>query len=210
MFAVRNRAGIGTVASAAAIALAALAPAGATSQGCSGGFASFTGGTGVRSTTCSSGRYVNPFKGESWEAGRIDMGVDYMPNRRGRVVAIGRAKILGSDSHSGWPGGHFIWYKLLRGDHAGDIIYVAEQLKRLVPAGTKVHAGERIATALPRGTGTEWGWANRRGVPRAAPCYHEGMKTRSGTEMARFLKSLGADVVRKLRPGPDAPSGRRC
>ncbi|TMK72609.1 MAG: hypothetical protein E6G48_06735, partial [Actinobacteria bacterium] len=84
MFAVRNRAGIGTVASAAAIALAALAPAGATSQGCSGGFASFTGGTGVRSTTCSSGRYVNPFKGESWEAGRIDMGVDYMPNRRER------------------------------------------------------------------------------------------------------------------------------
>jgi hypothetical protein len=114
---------------------------------------------------------VNPFKGQSWYAGRIDMGVDYMARRREPVRAIGRAKVLGADRHSGWPGGHFIWYKLLRGDHRGDIIYVAETLKHLVPRGTTVPAGHRIATALPGGTGTEWGWATRSGQARAAASF---------------------------------------
>jgi hypothetical protein len=37
------------------------------------------------------------------------------------LLAIGDAVILGSDSHdAGWPGGHFIWYRLLNGSHAGD------------------------------------------------------------------------------------------
>jgi len=139
------------------------------------------------------------------------MGVDYMPRRREPVRAIGRAKIIGSDSHSGWPGGHFIWYKLLGGDHRGDIIYVAETMTNLVRRGATVPAGHRIATALPQGTGTEWGWATRSGSPRAAPCYHEGMRTNSGKEMARFLLSLGADVGDKVRRrGSDEPSGRLC
>jgi hypothetical protein len=126
------------------------------------------------------------------------------------VRAIGKAKILGSDSHSGWPGGHFLWYKLLRGDHKGDIIYVAETLKKLVPAGTKVAPGETIAKALPSGTGIEMGWANKRGETRAASCYSEGMKTHSGREMARFLNELGADVVSKAKSAPDYPTGPRC
>jgi murein DD-endopeptidase MepM/ murein hydrolase activator NlpD len=154
--------------------------------------------------------YVNPFKPARWYEGRIDMGVDYVPIRKRAVVAIGDAKILGSDSHSGWPGGHLLWYKLLDGDHAGTVIYVAEQLKKLVPKGTKVQAGQRIATALPGGSGLEIGWSNRRGEPRAASCYSEGMKTHSGREMGRFLHRLGAKVGDRPGRVPDHPAGKRC
>jgi hypothetical protein len=205
----RLKAGIAAAAAAvSAIATLALVPAGASPSTCdeSGG----GGGTGVTGSTCDSAKYINPFRHQDWYAGRIDMGVDYMPNHRYPVRAIGKAKILGSDSNSGWPGGHFLWYKLLRGDHKGDIIYVAETLKRLAPAGTIVAPGDHIAKALPGGTGIEIGWANKQGEPRAARCYSEGMKTHSGKEMARFLNELGADVVSKARNAPDYPTGKRC
>jgi len=193
----RIKAGITASWIAAAFVVAASASAGASD-----------GGTSTRSKE--SKGYVNPFNPRRWYAGRIDMGVDYVPHRRHRVVAIGDAKIMGASSHSGWPGGHFVYYKLLDGDHAGNFVYVAEQLKRLAPQGTRVQAGQRIATALPRSSGLEIGWANRRGDPRAAPCYSEGMKTHSGREMARFLRNLGAEVGD--RPGriSDQPSGKRC
>jgi hypothetical protein len=204
----RTKAGIAAAAAASAIAIAsALAPAGSASSTCGGDGG---GGTSTTGSSCDSGKYINPFRHQSWYAGRIDMGVDYMPNHRYPVRAIGKAKILGSDSHSGWPGGHFLWYKLLRGDHKGDIIFVAETLKKLAPAGTKVGPGDTIAKALPSGTGIEMGWANKRGEPRAARCYSEGMKTHSGREMARFLNELGADVVSKAKNAPDYPTGPRC
>jgi hypothetical protein len=204
----RTKAGVAVAAAVSAITVgAALAPAGDASGTCGG---DGSGGTGATGSNCNSGKYVNPFKHQSWYAGRIDMGVDYMPNHRYPVRAIGKAKILGSDSHSGWPGGHFLWYKLLRGDHKGTIIYVAETLKKLAPAGTKVGPGDTIAKALPRGTGIEMGWANKRGEPRAARCYSEGMKTHSGREMARFLNELGAAVVSKAKNAPDYPKGPRC
>ena len=198
----RHKAGLAALAAATAIVFGALAPGAA-----SGG----SGGTGPGSGSGSGGkRYVNPFK-HGWYAGRIDMGVDYMPIRhRKPVVAIGKAKIIGSDSHSGWPGGHYIYYKLLNGDHAGNFVFVAETLRHLAPAGTRVQAGQRIATALPRGTGLEIGWASRSGEPRAAPCYSEGEKTNSGKQMARFLRHLGARITDQPGPGPDEPSGKRC
>lgn len=186
----------------AALALLSIAGLAAAPAGAS------NGGTGTGSHARKG--YVNPFKARRWYPGRIDMGVDYEPRRRHAVVAIGDAKVIGSESHSGWPGGHFLWYRILDGDHAGTIVYVAEELKRMAPRGTKVAAGERIATALPGGSGLEIGWANRRGEPRAAPCYHEGMKTRSGREMARFLRSLGARVGDRPGRVPDHPSGKRC
>jgi hypothetical protein len=138
------------------------------------------------------------------------MGVDYMPKRRAHVLAIGKAKILGSDSHSGWPGGHFLWYKLLRGDHKGDIVYVAETLKHLARRGEIVRPGERIATALPRGTGIEMGWGRRDGQTRASSCYSEGMATHSGKTFARFLQAVGAPVIKRMKRGSDSPSGARC
>jgi hypothetical protein len=203
----RSKAGIAAAAAVSAIAIGVLAPAGASSGTCSD---AASGGTGASGSGCNSGKYINPFRHQSWYPGRIDMGVDYMPKHRYPVRAIGKAKIIGSDSHSGWPGGHFIWYKLLRGDHKGNIIFVAETLKRLKPAGTRVGPGDRIATALPRGTGIEMGWAEKSGETRAARCYTEGMKTHSGKEMARFLNELGADVVSKAKNAPDYPTGKRC
>lgn len=90
-----------------------------------------------------------------WEPARTDMGVDWFVTRPLPVLAIGDAVILGSDSNDrGWPGSHFIWYQLLDGSHAGDVIYVAEHIKHLLPAGAHVRAGQKIAEALPGGTGT--------------------------------------------------------
>jgi len=73
-----------------------------------------------------------------------------------------------------------------------------------------VAAGQRIATALPGGSGLEIGWSNRRGEPRAASCYSEGMKTHSGREMGRFLHSLGAKVGDRPGRVPNRPAGKRC
>jgi murein DD-endopeptidase MepM/ murein hydrolase activator NlpD len=115
--------------------------------------------------------YVDPFTNPGWRPARTDMGIDWLVIRPLPVLAIGNAVILGSNSHDGdWPGGHFIWYRLLDGSHAGDVVYVAEHLKHLVPAGTRVQAGQKIAEALPGGTGTEWGWAEADGATRAHPC----------------------------------------
>jgi hypothetical protein len=165
---------------------------------------------GSEPSPVASGHYVNPFSTGSWSVSRTDMGVDYMPNRREPVLAIGRALILGSSMKSGWPGGAFIWYRLLSGDHAGSIVYVAEHLAKLAPAGATVKAGAEIATALPGYPWTEWGWATVEGSPRAFPCYRDGMETNSGREMARFLKALGATPLSRLLPGPDWPSGKLC
>jgi hypothetical protein len=227
---IRTTAAIAGLAVGAITAVGAAGPAGAASTGCGGSSSGGTGGGGLspsgsggatlrahhrahRCTTAPTparGTYVDPIRGIAWIPGRTDMGVDFSVTRHKPIVAIGDAKVRGSDANSGWPGGHFLYYKLLDGDHAGDFIYVAETMSRMVPEGTVVQAGGRIATALPDGTGTEWGWANRFGQPRAAPCYSEGMETNSGAEMARFLRALGATTADKPGPGPDWPSGPRC
>jgi murein DD-endopeptidase MepM/ murein hydrolase activator NlpD len=155
--------------------------------------------------------YINPFADPAWLPARTDMGVDWLPSRRLPVLAIGDAVILGSNANdTGWPGKHIIWYQLLNGSHAGDVIYVAEHLKDLAPAGRFVRAGQKIALALPGSPYTEWGWANGYGAPLAHPCYHEGWKTRNGKEMARFMIELGASTRDKPGPGPDAPQGGHC
>jgi hypothetical protein len=187
---------------AALLLTAALATAQA--GGCSGG-----GGGISAAKSCGDPSYVNPFKRKDWDASRIDMGVDYEPHKRVPFVAIGDAKVLGSNQHSGWPGGAYLYYKLLSGDHKGDIIYIAEQIKHLVPKG-RVDAGDRLGFAMPSSTGIETGWAERDGQPRAASCYHEGRKTNSGKEMARFLHSLGAKLRDRPGDGPDYPTGKRC
>lgn len=155
--------------------------------------------------------YIDPFTASGWEPNRTDMGVDWLVSRPLPVLAIGDAVIVGSDSHdTGWPGGHFIWYRLVDGTHAGDMIYVAEHITDLLPVGVHVRAGHKIAEALPGGTGTEWGWAEVDGETRAHPCYHEGEVTHSGREMARFMKSLGAQVQDPPGRGSDAPFGELC
>jgi hypothetical protein len=138
------------------------------------------------------------------------MGVDWIESKRLPVKAIGKAVILGAQNHAGWPGHHIIWYQLLGGTHAGDIIYVAEHLKNLAKAGTVVKPGQQIATALPGYPWTEWGWADTYGSPRAYPCYKEGHATNSGREMARFMVTLGARLVTSAGAGANSPKGRRC
>jgi hypothetical protein len=160
--------------------------------------------------TRNSARYVNPFADAAWQVSRTDMGVDWVPLHKLPVIALGDAVIVGSDSHSGWPGKHIIWYQLLDGSHAGDIIYVAEHLTKLVPAGRRVHAGQRIATAIPGYPYIEMGWADQYGSPRAYPCYKEGHQTNSGREMARFLGSLGAAIGDPPGRGPKRPTGKLC
>ena len=139
------------------------------------------------------------------------MGVDWIPGRKLAVVAIGDAMILGSDSHADWPGRRFVYYALLNGSHTGDIVYVAEHLLNLAPAGKYVRAGQQIATALPGSPYTEWGWVTSDGGPLAYPCYsYDGKKTAAGNEMARCMLSLGAQVSDQPGRGPDKPQGGRC
>jgi hypothetical protein len=174
-------------------------------HGCGGG----SGGLGPK-RGCADPAYAKPIKASLWYPSRIDMGVDYVPTKRTPVRAIGDARVVVSDSNSGWPGGHYMVYKLLSGDHAGNRIFVAETLKGMAKKGKVVHAGDRIAMALTGGTGIETGFADRTNQPRAARCYSEGMKTNSGREMARFLRNLGVPLGDRPGPGPDYPSGQRC
>jgi hypothetical protein len=155
--------------------------------------------------------YVNPFKEGSWSPGRIDMGVDMIPNRRSPVLAIGAAKILGSTAHSGWPDGRYIWYQLIRGSHKGEIVYVAEHLRNLKAAGKRVDAGQRIATAIPGYPYIETGWANEDGSTRASPCYRDGRPTHSGATFGRFLYRLGLPHYLDIAAaGSSHPDGRLC
>jgi hypothetical protein len=111
--------------------------------------------------------YVNPLAGQRWELARTDQGVDYKPAVPTPVRAIGDGVVVYSSSTDcppyGWPGCHVIGYKLEAGPKAGGIVFVAEHLTGLLPAGAVVHAGDRIATAWPGYPWTEWGWANCRG-----------------------------------------------
>lgn len=157
------------------------------------------------------GAYVNPFSRGSWSPGRIDMGVDMIPNHREPVLAIGAAKILGSSSHSGWPGGRYLWYQLISGSHKGEIVYVAEHLRKLAPAGKRVDAGQRVAVAVPGSPWIETGWATQYGATRAAPCYKEGKATHSGKTFARFLYRVGLPHELGVAVGGSShPTGKLC
>lgn len=164
-----------------------------------------------RPHAASADNYINPFAATGWEASRTDMGVDWVAAQPEPVLAIGDGVILGSDWHAPWPGKRIIWYQLTGGSHAGDVVYVAENLRHLLAAGTQVMAGQKIAEALPGYPGTEWGWADQYGTPIAFPCYRDGRQTRSGKRMARFLEELGAAVGDPVSlAGPDGPVGRLC
>jgi len=162
------------------------------------------------SASAAHGTYVNPFSDSRWQPSRTDMGVDWAPMAPLPVLAIGDGVILGAENHAGWPGHHLIWYRLTSGSHAGDVIYVAEHLKKLAPVGKTVHAGQQIAVALPGYPWIEMGWADAGGSPIAYPCYKEGKATASGKRMARFLASLGAQLLHSAGKGPDGPAGKLC
>jgi len=161
-------------------------------------------------TALAKDHYVNPFADPHWEAGRTDMGMDWAPLQRLPVLAIGNGVVLGSDNHSGWPGKHYLYYRLTTGSHAGNVVYVAEHLTKLAKAGAVVHAGQQLAIAIPGYPYIETGWADQYGEPRAALCYREGRKTNSGKEMERFLMSLGAAMGDPVGHGSNSPGGKLC
>ena len=154
--------------------------------------------------------YVNPFKlSKNLVAGRTDMGVDY--HGTGPIVALGNAVMLG-DGGRGWPGGHYLLYKLTNGKHSGRYVYVAEGIVPKRKSGT-VKAGTTIANfganAAPgRSPGIEIGWSTSTlnlTWAKATTGYYEGQKTPAGKAFARLLRLLGAPVRDNPGPGPTFP-----
>jgi hypothetical protein len=154
--------------------------------------------------------YVNPLAGGQWGLARTDQGVDYLPDAPAEPVrAIGAGTVVFSSTSTGWPGGAFISYKLASGPEAGAVIYVAEHLTALLPAGAKVRAGEQLAAAWPGYPWTEWGWAACSGdLPavqyNGAP---DGTPMAGGLAFARFMRKLGAGTAEDPGPGPDVVRG---
>lgn len=149
--------------------------------------------------------YVNPLAGGRWSPARTDQGVDYMPAGPQPVRAIGDGTVIYSSTATGWPGGGFISYRLTSGPAAGHVVFVAEHLSSLTPAGTTVRAGERIATAWPGYPWTEWGWGCSSGdLPavqyNGAP---DGTPMPGGKAFARLMRGLGAATLQDPGPGPD-------
>jgi hypothetical protein len=157
--------------------------------------------------------YVNPLAGQRWELARTDQGVDYKPAVPTPVRAIGAGVVIYSSSTDcppyGWPACHVIGYRLTSGPKAGGIVFVAEHLTGLLPAGTRVWPGRTIATALPGYPWTEWGWANCRGSGPAVS-YNgaaDGTPMPGGLAFARFMRELGAGTLQDPGPGPDVVRG---
>jgi hypothetical protein len=145
--------------------------------------------------------YVNPVGGDRYYTGRTDMGVDFCMTPGEPVRALGDGVVVGI-SPDWFRGQPYIWYRLLDGPHAGQYVYVAEQVKRLVRIGTQLSAGQPIAYYKRAGTCIETGWsaANGATLAQATTGYYEGQVTRAGVSFARFLISLGVRGPFELRP----------
>ena len=152
---------------------------------------------------------VNPLAGERWTLARTDQGVDYHPAVPEPVRAIGAGVVIYSSTADclpgGWPGCAVIGYKLTVGPKKGGIIYVAEHLEHLLPAGAAFGPGAVLATALPGYPWIETGWANCAGN---GPVVHysgagDGTPMAGGLAFARFMRELGAGTAMNPGPGPD-------
>lgn len=107
------------------------------------------------------GPYVNPLRHiVGLVAERIDQGVDFSGS--GPIVAIGNGTVIETNG-AGWPGGPFMSYRLDDGPLAGQVVYVAENIRPTVHAGQKVRAGQTVAQMFQGGTGIETGWADPTG-----------------------------------------------
>ena len=166
------------------------------------------GGTGDHAAAARSG-YVNPLAGGQWTPARTDQGVDYHPAAPEPVRAIGAGVVIYSSSTDcppyGWPACHVIGYKLTKGPKAGGIIFVAEHLTGLLPAGARLWPGRVIATAIPGYPWIETGWANCTGN---APAVRydgaaDGTRMPGGLAYARFMRELGQATAQDPGPGPD-------
>lgn len=152
--------------------------------------------------------YVDPFT-TSYSVGRTDMGVDLCLPAGAPIRAVGRAAVLGidpnwyTDPSTGKPQ-PYIWYRLLAGPDAGQVVYVAEQINVLVSVGQTLAAGQRIATFAKSGTCIEMGWGDPSGSgwtdAQVTTGYAESQVTPAGVSFAKFLISLGATGPFSLTP----------
>jgi hypothetical protein len=168
-----------------------------------------TSATARRGGTGGVAGYVNPLAGQRWTLARTDQGVDYRPDVPEPVRAIGAGTVVYSSTAdcppTGWPACAVIGYRLTAGPKADGIIFVAEHLTGLLPAGARLRPGRTIATALPGYPWTEWGWANCRGSGPAVS-YNgaaDGTPMPGGKAFARFMRELGAATAQDPGPGPD-------
>ena len=89
---------------------------------------------------------------------RVDMGVDFVGS--GPVYAIGDGVVTAATGASGgWPGGGWITYQITDGPAAGEVVYVAEDIRPTVTTGEKVTSSTVVGNMLAGGTGIETGWA---------------------------------------------------
>jgi prophage tail gpP-like protein len=156
--------------------------------------------------------YVNPFKlATSIYPGRIDQGVDY--HGTGPIVSPADVVIVGLGG-AGWPGQQYMLMRVLNGEHAGHYIYLAEAIIPKVRKGDHVNAGDVIArfgpgAALGASPGIEMGWSSptlNLTYAKNTEGYYEGKVTEAGKAFARWLKALGAPVVKGAGTGPTFPS----
>jgi hypothetical protein len=130
------------------------------------------------------------------------------------IEALGNALVI-ADGGSGWPGGHYLLYKLTNGKHAGRYVYVAEAIvpKRRSNGTVKgtVKAGAVIAwfgvdAAPGRYPGIETGWSSSTlNLAYAKATGHPHGVTEAGKAFARLLRLLGAPVRDNPGPGPTFP-----
>lgn len=89
---------------------------------------------------------------------RVDMGADFVGS--GPINAIGDGVVTAATGASGgWPGGGWITYQLTDGPAAGEVVYVAEDVRPTVTVGEKVTPSTVIGNMLAGGLGIETGWA---------------------------------------------------
>jgi hypothetical protein len=155
------------------------------------------GGAGAQAASA----YENPFSGLQPYVGRTDMGVDLCLSPGDPIRAVGNGVVAGIMRD--WSGKQpYLWYELTAGTHAGDYVYVAEQITDLARVGQALHTGDVVARYAKRGTCIETGWSTASGATLAQVTtgYTEGQVTVAGVSFARFLISLGVPGAFDLVP----------
>lgn len=155
-----------------------------------------------------SNAYVSPFK-TAYTVGRTDMGVDLCLTAGAPIDALGKGVVLGIDKNwytnpaTGKPQ-PYVWYRLLDGPDAGQVVYVAEQINLLVTVGQTLSAGQELGTYAKSGTCIEMGWGDPNGTEwtdaQVTTGYKEGEITKAGVSFAKFLISLGLTGPFELKP----------
>ena len=103
--------------------------------------------------------YMNPLRDVSGlYPERVDQGVDFAGS--GPVFAIGDGVVTSADGADyGWPGGGWITYRLTDGPAAGEVVYVAEDVRPAVVVGEHVTPDTVVGNMYDGGDGIETGWA---------------------------------------------------